>query len=117
MSSDTPPGPGARANTLKIVKINEATVRDIVRALMPTQEWRLALAEYVRQSERVTIPQESLSPEQLAPILQAILAAVQTHVEFRNKTKIQDLAKAGFPKVLVDVIARQARKLADANRL
>ncbi len=94
-----------------VVAVNERTVKEIVKALMPTREWRMALAEYLRQTDRAKRSHKELSPEEKAPILQAILVAVQENVIFRNDTSLGDLAKMGFPRVLLGVLERQAKKI------
>ena len=108
MSTSNAPGSSPR---LHLRTIDQTTLTKVVRALSPTQEWRMAAMEYARKTNFGEIdPEGDESASDMTGVLKYLLAAVNTHISFAGGTSLRDLAKVGCPGALLKVLQIQVKK-------
>lgn len=101
------------APLLRLLAVDDHSVRRLVKALSPTPEWRLAMMEYARRTRFGARSHDELEATERAPVLKLLLAAVTTHVGFGGKASLADLAQVGCPQVLLQVLELQVKKVAE----
>lgn len=108
MSTSNAPGSSPR---LHLRTVDQTTLTKVVRALSPTQEWRMAAMEYARRTNFGEVePGDLDETSEMAQVLKHLLMAVNKHISFSGGTSLKDLAAIGCPGALLKVLQVQVKK-------